>query len=141
MGFVHTGKSLAFVYDIADLYKCDTTVPAAFRAAASGPMTGIEARTRSACRSVFRESKLLSRIVPDLMRLFGLKEMQADVLSGREDLETVGHLWSEGGEIPGGKNYAAPKESGVLEELYDSETEEQLEEEGLLEAPDEGVPF
>lgn len=31
LGFVHTGNSLAFVYDVADLYKCDVTVPLAFR--------------------------------------------------------------------------------------------------------------
>lgn len=32
LGFVHTGKMLSFVYDIADLYKAETTIPAAFEA-------------------------------------------------------------------------------------------------------------
>lgn len=30
LGFIHTGKQLSFVYDIADLYKAETTIPAAF---------------------------------------------------------------------------------------------------------------
>ena len=36
LGFIHTGKSLSFVYDIADLYKADTTIPAAFEAVSRG---------------------------------------------------------------------------------------------------------
>ena len=35
LGFVHTGKMLSFVYDVADLYKTETTVPVAFRLAAT----------------------------------------------------------------------------------------------------------
>src|SRR5690606_34947762 len=34
VGFIHTGKPLSFVYDIADLFKFDTVVPIAFRIAA-----------------------------------------------------------------------------------------------------------
>ena len=33
---MHTGKALSFVYDVADLYKTETSVPAAFRAVESG---------------------------------------------------------------------------------------------------------
>ncbi len=36
LGFVHTGKNLAFVYDVADLYKATVTIPAAFDAVAAG---------------------------------------------------------------------------------------------------------
>ena len=35
LGFIHTGKMLSFVYDVADLYKTETTVPLAFRLAAT----------------------------------------------------------------------------------------------------------
>ena len=35
LGFVHTGKQLSFVYDIADLYKTELAVPIAFRLAAT----------------------------------------------------------------------------------------------------------
>ena len=34
LGFVHTGKMLSFVYDIADLYKTETTIPVAFQVTA-----------------------------------------------------------------------------------------------------------
>ncbi|MGH8596509.1 MAG: type I-E CRISPR-associated endonuclease Cas1e, partial [Gammaproteobacteria bacterium] len=31
VGFIHTGKPLSFVYDVADIYKFDTVVPVAFK--------------------------------------------------------------------------------------------------------------
>ena len=34
LGFIHTGHDLSFVYDVADLFKAETTVPAAFDTAA-----------------------------------------------------------------------------------------------------------
>jgi len=37
IGFVHTGKPLSFVYDIADLFKFETVVPVAFSIAAKNP--------------------------------------------------------------------------------------------------------
>ncbi len=65
VGFIHTGKPLSFVYDIADLYKFDTVVPLAFAVAAKpGPQPEREVRLR--CRDVFRQSKLLERVIPDI---------------------------------------------------------------------------
>lgn len=68
IGFLHTGKPLSFVYDIADLYKLDTVVPEAFRVAgqhAKGKLTMAPDRAvRLACRDAFRRSGLLGRIVP-----------------------------------------------------------------------------
>jgi|TARA_E500000305_G_scaffold28466_1_gene21667 CRISPR-associated protein Cas1 len=63
VGFVHSGKPLSFVYDIADLFKFDTVVPAAFRIAATRPATPDRA-VRVACRDIFRQTKLLKRIIP-----------------------------------------------------------------------------
>lgn len=63
IGFVHTGKPLSFVYDIADIVKFDTVVPVAFRIAAHSPRSP-ERKVRQACRDVFRESKLLDRLIP-----------------------------------------------------------------------------
>ncbi|MHB8249238.1 MAG: type I-E CRISPR-associated endonuclease Cas1e [Acidithiobacillus sp.] len=34
VGFIHTGKPLSFVYDVADVFKFETVVPVAFRVAA-----------------------------------------------------------------------------------------------------------
>ena len=68
IGFLHTGKPLSFVYDIADLWKLDTVVPEAFRIAgqhARGKLDMAPDRAvRLACRDVFRKSGLLARIIP-----------------------------------------------------------------------------
>ena len=63
VGFIHTGKPLSFVYDIADLYKFETVVPLAFRIAAKSPAFP-EREVRLACRDLFRSEKLLGRIIP-----------------------------------------------------------------------------
>lgn len=71
LGFLHTGKQLSFVYDIADLYKTELTVPIAFQTVAEGPQE-IEKRTREGCRESFREGKLLERVLPDIDLLLGV---------------------------------------------------------------------
>ena len=63
IGFVHSGKPLSFVYDIADLVKFETVVPVAFELAARHP-TEPDRQTRLACREVFRTSKLLKKLIP-----------------------------------------------------------------------------
>lgn len=63
IGFLHTGKPLSFVYDIADLFKFETVVPAAFKTAALNPKEP-EREVRYACRDLFRETHLLKRIIP-----------------------------------------------------------------------------
>lgn len=68
IGFLHSGKPLSFVYDIADLFKLDTVVPEAFRIAglaAKGQLDMAPDRAvRLACRDAFRKTGLLSRIIP-----------------------------------------------------------------------------
>lgn len=65
IGFIHTGKPLSFVYDIADLFKFETIVPVAFQIAAKGPENAEQA-VRHACREVFRSTHLLERIIPGI---------------------------------------------------------------------------
>lgn len=65
IGFIHTGKPLSFVYDIADLFKFETVVPLAFRVAKTRPANP-ERAVRLACRDMFRTSNLLSRIIPTI---------------------------------------------------------------------------
>ncbi|KAF5086197.1 CRISPR-associated endonuclease Cas1 [anaerobic digester metagenome] len=65
IGFLHTGKPLSFVYDIADLFKFETVVPAAFKTAALNPHEP-EREVRYACRDLFRETHLLKRIIPTI---------------------------------------------------------------------------
>lgn len=65
IGFIHTGKPLSFVYDIADLFKFETVVPTAFQIAAKKP-DNPESEVRHACREVFRSTRLLERIIPTI---------------------------------------------------------------------------
>lgn len=65
LGFLHTGKQLSFVYDVADLYKVRITVPIAFETVANGAQL-VETRARQACREHFRDEKLLEQILPDI---------------------------------------------------------------------------
>lgn len=74
VGFIHTGKPLSFVYDVADVYKFDTVVPVAFRIAARNP-SNPEQLVRLACRDVFRESKLLERIIPGIEDMLAAGEV------------------------------------------------------------------
>lgn len=64
IGFVHSGKPLSFVYDIADIVKFETVVPAAFRIAGQSKNRPADRDVRIACRDMFRESKLLKRLIP-----------------------------------------------------------------------------
>jgi CRISPR-associated protein Cas1 len=70
IGFLHTGKALSFVYDIADLWKLNTVVPEAFRIAGlaqKGRLTlPPERAVRQACRDSFRSTGLLSKIIPQI---------------------------------------------------------------------------
>ena len=63
IGFVHTGKPLSFVYDIADIIKFDTVVPKAFEIARSTPAEP-EREVRIACREIFRCHKTLAKLIP-----------------------------------------------------------------------------
>lgn len=74
VGFIHTGKPLSFVYDIADIYKFETVVPAAFKVAAEAPPNA-ERAVRLACRDIFRQTKLLERIIPDIEDIFAAGEI------------------------------------------------------------------
>lgn len=68
LGFLHTGRMLSFVYDIADLYKSEFTIPAAFQVTGESTIN-VERRVRETCRELFNEKKLLQRILPDIDRL------------------------------------------------------------------------
>jgi len=71
IGFLHRGKAQSFVYDIADIYKFETVVPAAFETAAKiakgkGDGSAPERQVRIACRDLFRRSGLLEKIIPTI---------------------------------------------------------------------------
>ncbi len=71
IGFLHRGKPQSFVYDIADIYKFDTVVPAAFETAAKitkgkGDGSAPERQVRIACRDLFRKTGVLDKIIPGI---------------------------------------------------------------------------
>ncbi|GIV76699.1 MAG: CRISPR-associated endonuclease Cas1 2 [Litorilinea sp.] len=113
LGFIHTGKMLSFVYDVADLYKTRLTVPLAFRLTAESPMQ-VETRVRHACRDLFHRERLLGRILDDIDQLLNLTRPmtrgQAD-LTGDVDADPAlpGELWAPEEEdddtVAGGVNY------------------------------------
>jgi CRISPR-associated protein Cas1 len=76
LGFIHTGKQLSFVYDIADLYKAEVTIPLAFQIVTE-TTERVEARVRAACREKFRTAKLLDRILPDIDSLLDVDQQAA----------------------------------------------------------------
>lgn len=101
LGFIHTGKMLSFVYDIADLYKVDITIPLAFQVVAEG-VTNLERRVRHKCRDYFYSQKLLQRILPDLEKVLFI-EPQSRESPFDSVASSPGNLWDA---APGGVNWA-----------------------------------
>ena len=95
LGFMHTGKQLSFVYDIADIYKTEITLPLAFRITAENTQD-VEERVRYAARDAFRESRLLKRIVDEMDALLDLEhEPDAGVGDMDDDPAMPAALWEE----------------------------------------------
>ena len=88
LGFVHTGHDLSFVYDFADLYKAEVTIPIAFTVAANATeQDDIGQLTRLAVRDAFVDGKLMIRMVADLKMLLGDvdDDLDADVVNLWDD--------------------------------------------------------
>jgi CRISPR-associated protein Cas1 len=81
IGFLHRGKPLSFVYDIADLFKFETVVPVAFGVAGryqrgARPDAGVEREVRLGCRDAFRRTRLLERIIPTIGELLAASGLE-----------------------------------------------------------------
>lgn len=92
IGFIHTGKQLSFVYDIADLYKVDFSLPVAFEMAAQGP-DNLEREVRLRCRDVFREARLMDRVVPDIRAVLGDESPRGFAAVFDDDAALPAPLW------------------------------------------------
>ncbi|MEW5826370.1 MAG: type I-E CRISPR-associated endonuclease Cas1e [Candidatus Bipolaricaulota bacterium] len=113
LGFIHTGKQLSFVYDVADLYKVETVVPAAFEATAVSDK-GVEGRTRQFLRDRMKAARVLERAVDDLHRLFEAPgEQDQYVVDGSKP----GDLWEPEGAVPGGVAYGCDSAGKGFAEL------------------------
>jgi CRISPR-associated protein Cas1 len=107
LGFIHTGRMLSFVYDIADLYKTEVAVPIAFRTVAESDQE-VDARTRTACREYFYRQRILQRIVPDIAAVLADTAQEASQLDIASDAGQLVPAWlwdDQAGEIEGGVNY------------------------------------
>lgn len=107
LGFIHTGKQLSFVYDIADLYKVDLTIPLAFQAVQLAGTADLSTRVRRMCRDAFRRHRLLARVVPDMQVCLGLKPepVRSYMVAPDPKSETGLGLWDPGGIVPAGINH------------------------------------
>ena len=75
VGFIHTGKPQSFVYDIADLLKFETVVPIAFKIAGKKPSQP-DRQVRLACRDIFREQKILKKLIPLIEEVLAAGEIE-----------------------------------------------------------------
>lgn len=101
LGFVHVGHDRSFVYDVADLYKAELSIPVAFRTVAEEP-DDIGSATRRNMRDAVYDLSIMERMVKDIKSLLSVDETEAD----QPDVDHVG-LWDEhAGEVPAGRSYA-----------------------------------
>ncbi len=75
IGFLHTGKPLSFVYDIADIIKFDTVVPVAFRVASYRPLEP-DRKVRQECREAFRKNQTLKKLIPLIEEVLAAGEIE-----------------------------------------------------------------
>ena len=104
LGFVHVGHECSFVYDIADLYKAEITIPVAFQTASEQP-EDLPAVVRRRVRDKMTQSSLLERMVKDVHQL-----LQADEQKDEVAVDVV-YLWDlHNQNLPNGRNYAMQEE-------------------------------
>lgn len=101
LGFVHQGHDRAFVYDIADLYKAEYTIPLSFQIAAEyGDTEDVGTIARQKLRDKIAEGKLMPQIVKDIQYLM---EIEAEE---QIEIESMS-LWDEKEEkVKYGVNYS-----------------------------------
>ena len=99
LGFVHVGHEGSFVYDIADLYKAEVTIPIAFQAAAEDP-EDLPAVVRRRVRDAMVEHHILERMVHDIRWLL------QDEDKPEEAAEEAVYLWDDRlGTVANGVSY------------------------------------
>lgn len=103
LGIVHSGTDRAFVYDVADLYKAEISIPAAFDFVAANPL-GNCSSVRKLVRDRIVEYSLVARMVRDLQTL-----MNVQLGDHFEDADLF--LWSDLSIVPTGSNWASDNEA------------------------------
>ena len=106
LGFIHVGHENSFVYDIADLYKAEITIPIAFEVAAAEP-EDLPGTVRRRVRDEITSSHILERMVKDIQFLF----LGEDEKNNRLIDADVTYLWDlKKGTVANGKSYSEEKE-------------------------------
>jgi CRISPR-associated protein Cas1 len=101
LGFIHTGHERSFVYDVADLYKAEITIPIAFQIAARN-LLDVGAETRRAVRDAIVSGDLMKRMTDDIKQLM-LNNYQLDA---EGEFASVVRLWDEKiGSVANGISY------------------------------------
>ncbi|NBV82666.1 type I-E CRISPR-associated endonuclease Cas1 [bacterium] len=99
IGFIHNGKPLSFVYDMADLFKFDTVVLAAFKIAAQN-YGNPDKEVRKECRRMFVQNKILEKLIPTIQEVLDAGELKIPeipddalpiVIQEREKIGDAGH--------------------------------------------------
>lgn len=96
LGFVHVGHESSFVYDVADLYKAETTIPVAFEIVAQ-EVDDVGAAVRRRMRDEMAKQHILERMTKDIQILLSAEEepLEADVV----------RLWDENGTVKNATSY------------------------------------
>jgi len=68
LGFIHTASTLPFVFDIADMYKPETTLPAAFESVSLKPDV-TEEEVIARLKFFIEDRKILKRLPQDIEKL------------------------------------------------------------------------
>ena len=103
LGFIHVGHERSFVYDIADLYKSEITIPIAFQTAAEEP-EDLPAVVRRRVRDAMVSARILERMVHDIRWLHSPAE------ESMEPEEAI-YLWdNQRGVVSNGINYFREEE-------------------------------
>ncbi len=79
IGFIHTGKPLSFVYDIADLVKFETVVPIGFQVAAKAPPRVVISQYVGVANAFFTEgaeTKFVNAVLDHMAREAAPDEMR-----------------------------------------------------------------
>ena len=97
LGFVHVGHELSFVYDIADLYKADISIPVAFEVTSKNPKD-ISREVRLRVRDEMVKAHLVEKMVHDIKTLLNPEESNEN--------EKIIYLWDDKNKtVDFGKQY------------------------------------
>lgn len=105
LGFVHVGHECSFVYDIADLYKAEITIPIAFEVAAED-VEDLPGVVRRRVRDAMVSHHILEKMVHDIRWLLDEGESS--------EPEKAVYLWdNRKGTVSNGINYSSGREDST----------------------------